>query len=214
MLSSLISFLVGHILSLCVLFAPVNSFDIWLSSCSMVSFRKNQLWFVALITGIRSAVSCCILAGDMTWILSAAKLPILSCQFQWGRLVSFICHQVVDLPLIKTANSKLIKLPLSHKSCTMKVPGVFSLPAMLVILPESILSAKVLQEFESSRKPDKDRKLDRGRDSRWIHRREWLHFLAFSSGGDSYLLLVLIFTAACLHFQRVLKQFKVRQVHP
>jgi hypothetical protein len=37
---------------------------------------------------------------------------------------------------------------------------------MLVILPESILSAKVLQEFESSRKPDKDRKLDRGRDSR------------------------------------------------
>jgi hypothetical protein len=48
----------------------------------------------------------------------------------------------------------------------MKVPGVFSLLAMLVILPGSVLLAKVPQEFESSRKPDKDRKLDSGRDLR------------------------------------------------
>jgi hypothetical protein len=48
----------------------------------------------------------------------------------------------------------------------MKVPGVFSLLAMSVILPASVLSAKVPQEFESAGMPGDDRKLDRGRDSR------------------------------------------------
>jgi hypothetical protein len=44
------------------------------------------------------------------------------------------------------------------------------------------LSAKVPQEFESAGMPGDDRKLDRGRDSRWIHERERLHFFIIFIG--------------------------------